>query len=684
MKRKVLWMLLSFLLLAALVLASCGEAVPGEQKEEEEDMEQNVSTDSGVTKSAYSPYYKLENVDPSSVRWTTGFWAEKFDLCQKTIIPNMRRAMDIPENGAVFKNFYIAAGLEDGTHMGTNWSDGDCYKWLEAVAHVYSVTSDKELDRIMDELIEVIGKAQDADGYLSTQIQLTNKERWQAIGHHELYNMGHLLTAACVHHRVTSKDSFLNIAKKLGDYLYTIFQPRPAQLAHYGFNPSNIMGLVDLYRATGDRRYLELAGIFVDMRGSGAGGSDQNQDRVPLRRETEAVGHAVTATYLYCGAADVYAETGEKVLLEALERIWNDVITHKIYITGGVGALHQGTSERWDPIHEAFGLKYQLPNATAYNETCANIGNAMWNWRMLRITGEAKYADVMERVLYNSMLSAVSIDGKHFFYTNPLRWYGSEHHLLSQDTLSRWYTYKCYCCPPNLARSIAGLHEWAYSLSAEGVWVNLYGGNSLETKLADGSPLKLTQETRYPWNGQITITIQEITNKAYGVMLRIPAWADGAEIKINGEAAGVKAEAGTYAAIEREWSSGDTIELMLPMEVRLLKAHPKVEEARNQVAIMRGPVVYCLESVDLPDGVGVAEVHIPRDVGLTPRYDQGLLGGVTVLEGEACRIRGGEWDGKLYHNIDDGSIEQVLIMLIPYYAWANRGISEMTVWMPLY
>jgi len=641
------------------------------------------ATDRGATRKADSPYCKLKNVDPSSVRWTMGFWAEKFDLCQNTIIPSMRRAVDIPENGAVFKNFFIAAGLEKGTHMGTDWSDGDCYKWLEAVAHVYSVTGDKKLDRTMDELIEVIGKAQDEDGYISTQIQLTDRKRWQSHFHHELYNMGHLLTAACVHHRVTGKGNFLNIAKKVGDYLYTVFKPRPVDLAHFGFNPSNIMGLVDLHRATGDPRYLELAGIFVDMRGSAPGGSDLNQDHIPLRLETEAVGHAVTAAYLYCGTADVYAETGERALLESLKRIWNDVTTRKMYITGGIGALHQGTSVRGDRVHEAFGLQYQLPIATAYNETCANIGNAMWNWRMLRITGEAKYADVMELVLYNSMLSAVSIDGKHFFYTNPLRWHGSEHHLLSMDTLSRWYTYHCYCCPPQVARSIAMLHEWVYSLSDEGVWVNLYGGNTMETKLADGSPLKLALETRYPLDGQITITIQETTNKDFAVMLRIPAWADGAVIKINGEKADAKAKAGTYATIEREWSSGDAIELLLPMKVRLLKVHPMVEEARNHVAIMRGPVVYCLESVDLPHGIRVAEVHIPRDVHLTPRYAQDLLGGVTVLEGEACRIREDEWDGKLYRNIDDDSAEVVRITLIPYYAWANRGISEMTVWMPL-
>jgi len=629
----------------------------------------------------HSPYYRLKDVDPSSVCWTTGFWAEKFDLCRKTIIPNMRHAMDVPENGAVFKNFYVAAGLEEGTHMGRYWSDGDCYKWLEAVAHVYGVTGDEELDRVMDELIEVIGKAQAPDGYLSTQIQLTDKGRWQNLHHHELYNMGHLMTAASIHHRVTGKNNLLDIAKKVAEYLYAVFQPRPPQLAHFGFNPSNIMGMVELYRATGDARYLELAGIFVEMRGSAPGGSDLNQDHVPLRRETEAVGHAVTATYLYCGATDVYAETGERALLEALERIWVDMTTRKMYITGGIGALHHGVSRRGDPVHEAFGLEYQLPNATAYNETCANIGNAMWNWRMLRTAGEAKYADVMELVLYNSMLSAVSIDGKSFFYTDPLRWYGSEHRLLSQDAPSRWYTFNCYCCPPQVARCISWLHEWACSLSDEGVWVNLYGGNKLETKLADGSPITLSQETSYPWEGLIKITIQEKTKCA--VMLRIPAWAEGAQIKINGEMTDVNAKPETYAKLEREWSSNDTIELLLPMDVRLVRAHPRVEEALNQVAILRGPVVYCLESVDLPNNIDISKIHIPRNVHLTPRHNQNLLGGVTVLEGEARLVHEDEWKGELYRKISDASTEPIWITLIPYYAWANRGISKMTVWMPV-
>jgi len=644
-------------------------------------------------KTRYRIYNKLHPVKVGSVKWTKGFWADRFELCRNATIPSIYDAMNDPKNSAVFTNFYIAAGLKSGTHIGTDWGDGDCYKWIEAVANTYSVTKEKELDQMMDKEIQVISKAQAPDGYIGTQIQLSHKGRWRLRRHHELYNMGHLMTAACVHYNATGKDSFLNVAKKLGDYLYGVFQPRPPELAHFGWNPSNIMGLVDLYRATENKKYLELAGIFVDMRGSASqdfgkvpgyvltDGGDQNQDRVPLRKETEAVGHGVTAMYLYCGAADVYSETGEKPLLDALERIWNDVVFRKMYITGGIGALHWGTSKRHDMVHEAFGREYQLPNSTAYNETCANIGNAMWNWRLLNITGEVKYADVMERVLYNSMLSTISIDGKQFCYTNPLRWRGDKHVLLSNDSYSRWRIFGCYCCPPQVARTIAGLHNWAYSISDEGVWINLYGGSILETKLPDGTPIKLIQDTDYPWDGHISFTIYS-PDKDFSIFLRIPGWTDDAEIRINNEKLNVKANPGTYIQLFRNWRNNDTIELMLPLKIRLMLANQMVEETRNQLSIMRGPIVYCLEGVDLPEGIGMNEVSIPRDIQLKPMYDKNFLGGITFLDGVAYRVQTKN-DHGLYNEMKGFDVKAIPVKLIPYYAWNNRGVTDMTVWMPI-
>lgn len=652
----------------------------------------------GITNTSASPHVKLKSVGLDDVKWTRGFWAGRFALCRDVTIPEMHRALQDHGNAAVLDNFRVAAGLEEGQHRGTNWSDGDCYKWIETMAHVYAVTGDEALDSLMDEWVEIIGRAQAPDGYISTNIQLTDKEPFTNPHHHELYNMGHLLTAACVHHRVTGKDSFLSIAKKLGDHLYATFQPRPPQLAHFGWNPSNIMGLVDLYRTTRDARYLELAGIFVDMRGSAPGGSDLTQDRVPLREETEAVGHCVCAGYLYCGAADVYAETGEKALWEALERLWQSVTTRKMYLTGAVGSFWRGKSSRGDSVHEAFGLDYELPSRTAYTETCANIANAMWNWRMLGLTGEAKYTDVMERVLYNSLLSGIGLEGKDFFYCNPLARDDSRDGLAKHHTPQRWSISGCYCCPPNVARTIAKLRRWAYSVSDEGVWVNLYGSSVLDTELLDGSRLKLTQETDYPWDGHVKLTVHQAKNDGFAVMLRIPAWVDRARIKINGKAFTGRLKPGQYAALRRKWSAGDAIELHLPMRPRLMQAHPAVQDLRGQVAVMRGPIVYCLESPDLPDGVSIQDVAIPADLELTARFEQDLLGGVTVLEGKAIRgappetrapsVKPGGWEDLLYRERKPGKgkppdAERVAIRLIPYYAWANRGASHMTVWLPL-
>ena len=604
--------------------------------------------------------------------------------------------MDDPENGAVFSNLYVAAGLQEGEHQGTFWSDGDCYKWMEAATHVYSVTHEAELDLALDELIEVVSKAQDSDGYICTQIQLTDKERWQATRHHELYNMGHLLTAACVHHRATGKKSFLLVAVKLADYLYRMFSPKPLELANFGWNPSNIMGLVDLYRETSDGRYLELADIFVTMRGSsprglawtdtgsptGEAGTDQNQDRVSFRDESKAVGHAVTATYLYAGGTDVFAETGDLPLFDGLQRVWRNVVDRKMYITGAVGAHHAAVSQRGDKVWETFGLDYQLPSATAYNESCANIGNAMWNRRMLEVTGDCGYADVLERVIYNSGLSPISIDGTHFCYTNPLRWYGDEHNPLSHDTPERWEIHDCYCCPPQVARMIAWMQNWAYGISGNQLWVHLFGSSKLETKLAEGAQLSVSQHTEYPWAGKITLIVDKAPEGMFTLRIRIPGWAQGATLAVAGEQLGP--EPGTYAAVERTWSDGDTVELYLRMEPALMISNPKVEETSNLTAIVCGPLVYCLESIDLPEDATMDEVAIPQDIQLQPEYDSSLLGGVVKLKGDALRIE--QPKDTLYGVLPrdrNQKAGKIPITMIPYFGWNNRGATHMSVWLPL-
>ena len=648
-----------------------------------------------VVDTSASPHVKFHNVDMDAVRWTDGFWAERFELCRNVTIPALVQVMQKPDNSANFQNLRIAAGLAEGKFFGNDWGDGDCYKLLEAAAAVYCLTGDSEIDRQMDQWIEVIGKAQAPDGYISTQIQLTGRQRWQDLRYHELYNMGHLLTAACVHHRATGKDNFLHVARKLGDYLCTVFLPRPRELAHFDFNPSNIMGAAELYRTTGDPKYLKLAQTFVEMRGSAPGGSDQNQAKVPLRQEQEAVGHAVTAAYLWCGAADVYAETGEQALLDALARLWNDVTMRKMYVTAGIGALHNGEADRRllkrgprDSVHEAFGAPYQLPNRTAYNETCANIANAMWNWRMLALTGEAKYAEVMERVLYNSMLSGIGVEGKDFFYTNPLRRVNNAP-LLSNDSPARWpdttpaSPVHCFCCPPNVARTLAELPSWAYGVSKNAVWVHLFGGSVFDGRLSDGAGIRLTQKTQYPWNGRVTVAVEKAPETEWAVRLRIPGWAQGAKLQVNGRDSGVEVLPLSYVSIERRWSPGDMIQLDLPMDVTLVEAHPLVEETRNHVAVMRGPIVYCLESADLPESVAIEDVRLPRRPSWQVRHEPGLLRGVTVLETEAAIVPKATTSAALYHSLADGQTRRITLRLIPYYAWGNRGQGDMTVWIPL-
>ncbi|NKB71197.1 MAG: glycoside hydrolase family 127 protein [Candidatus Latescibacteria bacterium] len=645
----------------------------------------------GIINTSLSPHVQLKNIDIGDCQWTDGFWADKYRLCEQVMMPHMGTLLK-GDIGHAYNNFKIAAGLEQGEHKGHWWHDGDFYKWMESAVYIYGGNKDGQIVADLDGIIDVIGKAQEDDGYLSTHVIINGFERFSNRQHHELYNSGHLLTSACIHHRLTGKSNFLRIAVKHADYLYGLFQPRPKKLARFGFNPSQIMGLVELYRTTREARYLELAETFVDMRGDGpvldpvvnpkfAG--DMCQDRVPIREETEAVGHAVLAMYLYAGVADVYAETGEQALLDALERLWANVVDKKMYITGAVGQTHHGSSSRVDFVHEAFIDEYMMPNATAYNETCANIANAMFNWRMLGLKGESKYADIMELVLYNSALSGISSDGRHYFYANPLRMthQGRDYSKTPTETAFRLPYIECFCCPPNLVRTIAQSAGWAYSLSANGVSVNLYGGNQLETTLLDGAKIKLTQETQYPWEGEVRITVQECKDTPFEIRLRVPGWAEGTKILVNGEEAGVEAIAGTFVRLERVWEKGDVVVVDMPMDIKLVEGHQRIEEVRNQVAVKRGPVVYCIESPDLPENTDILDVYLPVQAKLTAKYQPDLLGGLSTISATVA-LRHDKKEG-MYRTLDKPAWQSVESQFVPYYSWCNRGQSEMTVWLPV-
>jgi DUF1680 family protein len=513
------------------------------------------------------------------------------------------------------------------------------------------------------------------------------------------------------------------------------------------------MGIIDLYRETGDPRYLELAKKFFALRAQITDGGDDNQDRIPFEKQTTAMGHAVRANYLYAGAADLFMETGDTNLWNPLEPIWRNLTEQKMYITGGCGALFDGASpygakdqKNITRTHQAYGHNYELPNTTAHNETCANIGNVLWNWRMFLATGEARFVDVAELALYNSVLSGMSLDGTNFFYVNPLR---------TTDPLPielRWQHQRApyvssFCCPPNLVRTIAGSAQFAYAKSSGSdasslthigdggvaatptIWVNLYGASELETKLPGIGQVKLTQETEYPWNGRIRIRILSVPEKEFALKLRIPGWAKDATVRLNHRhvAAGIlpavepgfqpggtdrgntsaanKSEAATqsrlnpggkmppstagrmpaatYAELRRIWQPGDVIDLDLQMDTELIEANPLVEETLNQVAVKRGPIVYCLESVDLLPGVKPLDVLLSPDIKLRARYDQRLLGGVAVLEGAAHARTTANWSGQLYRALQPAKPIPIKLRLIPYSVWANRGPVEMSVWLPL-
>ncbi len=656
-----------------------------------------VAQGSGIVNNSKSPHVTFRSIDIGDCEWTEGFWADKVEVAEHTMIPHMGTLLK-GDTGHALNNFKIAAGMMEGAAKGMWWHDGDFYKWMESVTYLYALNKDERLLTELDDLIAIIGKAQQPDGYLSTHTQIKGTDRYSKVNHHEMYNSGHLINAAVIYKRVTGKTNFLDIATKHADFLYKTFQPTPDHLLSFGFNPSQIMGLVELYRTTEDKRYLKLAQTFVDNRGAKMKGNkwalpvdktvpkffqgDQHQNRTPLRDETEAVGHAVLGMYLWSGAADVYAETGEQAIVEALERIWDSAINRKMYLTGALGQVHHGAgSKPFDMVHEGFIGDYMMPNATAYNETCANISNAMFNWRMLGLKGEAKYANVMETVLYNSALVGISLEGKDYFYANPLRMNKGVRDYSSTESACREPYIDCFCCPPNLVRTIAKMSGWAYSLTENGVAVNLYGGNKLNTTLNDGSEIRLTQESNYPWTGNIKITIEKSKRKPFDLQLRIPAWAETAQIMVNGKAITTEVSPGTYARIERKWKKGDVVSLELPMNIAMVEGHPRIEEVRNQVALQRGPVVYAIESPDLPKDTKILDVYLPGDQQFETVNRPDFLGGVTVIKTQVA-LRTDKKDG-MYRKVTKPNFKMYPTQFVPYYAWSNRGTSEMTVFLPV-
>ena len=654
-----------------------------------------IAQNKGLVANSNSPYSKLQSVGLQDVKWTNGFWKEQFDVETKNTLPYM---WDLYHNDSIshaYKNFEIAAGESKGTFKGPSFHDGDFYKIFEGMAATYAITKDKKLDAQMDKAIALFAKAQRKDGYLHTPVLID--ERWGTLGPEEVkkqlgfekYNMGHLMTAACIHYRATGKTNFLDIAKGVADFLYDFYKKASPELARNAICPSHYMGIVEMYRTTKNPKYLELANNLIDIRGTTNDGTDDNQDRIPFRKQTTAMGHAVRANYLYAGVADLYAETGEKKLLDNLESIWDDVTYRKMYITGGCGSLYDGVSPdgtSYNPtdvqkIHQAYGRPFQLPNATAHTETCANIGNVLWNWRMLQITADAKYADIVELALYNSVLSGISLEGKEFFYNNPLN--------VSKDLpfKQRWskeregYIALSNCCAPNVTRTIAEVSNYAYSFSKEGLYVNLYGSNNLNATTLSGEKIEIEQQTNYPWDGKITLKIVKAPKDVYAFLLRIPGWSQGTTISINGKNSNETIDSGSYQKVAQKWKKGDVIELNIPMPVELMQANPLVEEVKNQVAVKRGPIVYCLESDQLPANAKVNDVVLDLNSKFTTDFikiDNRQLLSITA---SSSINPDNSWDKKLYKPISAKDNKELTVKLIPYFAWGNNGKGEMSVWL---
>ena len=677
----------------------------------------------GLTDMSQSKQALMQNTPMGAVRWTGGFWGDRFNMLSTTGIWSMWDTWNTPyetidklglHGSHGFANFQVAAGTVKGKHHGPPFHDGDMYKWLEACAAVYAITKDPKLDALMDQFIEQVALAQRADGYIHTPVVIS--ERNAGIDSHavkenaagieigkdqkhafasrlnfETYNLGHLITAGIIHKRATGKTTLFECGKKAADFLYNFLTNDAAELSRNAICPSHYMGAAEIYRETGDEKYLTLAKGLIAIRDSVTNGEDHNQDRHKFRDQYEAMGHAVRANYLYAGVADLYAETGEAQLMRNLSAIWDDIVNHKIYIMGGCGALYDGVSPDGttynqpsiQQIHQAYGRQFQLPQEAAHNEICAQIGMMLFSWRMFQTTSDPKYIDNIENELYNGILSGISLDGRDFFYTEALR------RTKEFPYTMRWPKHRqryitCFCCPPNTLRTLCEAQEYAYSAKGDTLWVNLYGQNTLKTK-----DLEIEQTTGYPWDGHITLTVRK-AKTLKSIRMHIPGWATDMQLRLNGQP--ILAE---DLRQPRKWKKGDVVELDLPMKPRLMEANPLVEEAKNQVAVMRGPIVYCLEGQDIQGGHRINDIAIPADVQF--KEPKMTIDGheMVALEAEVPVTGQGAWGkDELYRELRSdrnatshsdlrSGNQTTKIRLIPYYAWDNRGIQDMSLWLPL-
>lgn len=634
--------------------------------------------------------YTYKEVPFTDVHFTDNFWLPRIETIRNVTVPFAFRKCEETHR---IDNFAVAAGIKEGKFNSPYpFDDSDVYKIMEGASYLLAVKEDNGLDAYMDSLISLIGAAQEPDGYLYTTRTIggssihpwAGKKRWEneRDNSHELYNVGHMYEAAVAHYQATGKRDFLDIAIKSADLLCNTFGPEEGKLTVAPGHQEVEIGLVKLYRATGDRRYLDLSKFFLDARGKydkyDRNSKDQFrsgaywQDHKAVIDQDEAVGHAVRAAYMYSAMTDVAALRNEQTYRVAVDNLWDNVTGKKMYITGGIGSTRHG---------EAFGKNYELSNSTAYCETCASIANCMWNLRMFMLHGDAKYIDVLERSLYNAVLSGISLDGKEFFYPNVLS--------CDENGAERSEWFNCSCCPSNLSRFIPSIPGYVYATSDAGVYVNLYGANQAGITLGNGKRIDMSQKTSYPWEGNIELTVTPESKQEFSIMLRIPGWVDNRPvpsdlytymnadekkivIKINGEVQNAPIEKG-YAVLARKWEPGDVIQLTLPMEVHKNKANDKVEADINHLSVERGPIVYCAEFADNNGAVLNYVLKSGDEFAVSPA--PALFDGVNLLKGHVDRVVADK-NYEVIKSVKDS------LTLIPYYARSHRGNGEMTVWFP--
>ena len=634
--------------------------------------------------------YTYKEVPFTDVHFTDNFWLPRIETIRNVTVPFAFRKCEETHR---IDNFAVAAGIKEGKFNSPYpFDDSDVYKIMEGASYLLAVKEDNGLDAYMDSLISLIGAAQEPDGYLYTTRTIggssihpwAGKKRWEneRDNSHELYNVGHMYEAAVAHYQATGKRDFLDIAIKSADLLCNTFGPEEGKLTVAPGHQEVEIGLVKLYRATGDRRYLDLSKFFLDARGKydkyDRNSKDQFrsgaywQDHKAVIDQDEAVGHAVRAAYMYSAMTDVAALRNEQTYRVAVDNLWDNVTGKKMYITGGIGSTRHG---------EAFGKNYELPNSTAYCETCASIANCMWNLRMFMLHGDAKYIDVLERSLYNAVLSGISLNGKEFFYPNVLS--------CDENGAERSEWFNCSCCPSNLSRFIPSIPGYVYATSDAGVYVNLYGANQAGITLGNGKRIDMSQKTSYPWEGNIELTVTPESKQEFSIMLRIPGWVDNRPvpsdlytymnadekkivIKINGEVQNAPIEKG-YAVLARKWEPGDVIQLTLPMEVHKNKANDKVEADINHLSVERGPIVYCAEFADNNGAVLNYVLKSGDEFAVSPA--PALFDGVNLLKGHVDRVVADK-NYEVIKSVKDS------LTLIPYYARSHRGNGEMTVWFP--